>query len=91
MASDNPLLTAYASPWQNGYVERLIGSIRRESGWDARGIYVRTGEERNSAHADRPNSSLHKPSIIPSSIHIATDTGLRSGSTVGLWFGWDIE
>lgn len=26
----DPLLTAYASPWQNGYVERLIGSIRRE-------------------------------------------------------------
>ena len=25
-----PILTAYRSPWQNGYVERLIGSIRRE-------------------------------------------------------------
>jgi transposase InsO family protein len=25
-----PLLTAYRSPWQNGYCERLIGSIRRE-------------------------------------------------------------
>jgi len=25
-----PLLTAYKSPWQNGHVERLIGSIRRE-------------------------------------------------------------
>ena len=25
-----PLLTAYKSPWQNGYAERLIGSIRRE-------------------------------------------------------------
>ena len=24
------ILTAYRSPWQNGYVERLIGSIRRE-------------------------------------------------------------
>jgi hypothetical protein len=23
--------TSYRSPWQNGYVERLIGSIRRES------------------------------------------------------------
>jgi transposase InsO family protein len=26
---DHP--TAWRSPWQNGYVERLIGSIRRES------------------------------------------------------------
>jgi putative transposase len=26
----DPLLTAYKSPWQNGYCERLIGSIRRE-------------------------------------------------------------
>jgi transposase InsO family protein len=26
----DPLLTAYKSPWQNGYAERLIGSIRRE-------------------------------------------------------------
>jgi transposase InsO family protein len=25
-----PLLTAYRAPWQNGYAERLIGSIRRE-------------------------------------------------------------
>jgi transposase InsO family protein len=25
-----PLVTAYRSPWQNGYSERLIGSIRRE-------------------------------------------------------------
>jgi len=25
-----PILTAYCSPWQNGYVERLIGSLRRE-------------------------------------------------------------
>jgi putative transposase len=25
-----PILTAYRSPWQNGYAERLIGSIRRE-------------------------------------------------------------
>jgi len=24
------LLTAYKSPWQNGYVERLLGSFRRE-------------------------------------------------------------
>jgi hypothetical protein len=26
----DPLLTAYKSPWQNGYAERLLGSIRRE-------------------------------------------------------------
>jgi transposase InsO family protein len=26
----DPLFTAYKSPWQNGYVERLLGSIRRE-------------------------------------------------------------
>jgi transposase InsO family protein len=26
----DPLLTAYRSPWQNGYVERLLGSFRRE-------------------------------------------------------------
>jgi putative transposase len=26
----DPLLTAYKAPWQNGYCERLIGSIRRE-------------------------------------------------------------
>ena len=25
-----PILIAYQSPWQNGYCERLIGSIRRE-------------------------------------------------------------
>ncbi|MCX6143928.1 MAG: integrase core domain-containing protein, partial [Ignavibacteriales bacterium] len=25
-----PILTAYRSPWQNGYVERVIGGIRRE-------------------------------------------------------------
>jgi transposase InsO family protein len=25
-----PVVTSYRSPWQNGYVERLIGSIRRE-------------------------------------------------------------
>jgi hypothetical protein len=25
-----PILTAYRSPWQNGYCQRLIGSIRRE-------------------------------------------------------------
>ena len=25
------ILTAYRSPWQNGYVERVIGSIRREA------------------------------------------------------------
>jgi putative transposase len=25
-----PIITAYRSPWQNGYVERVIGSIRRE-------------------------------------------------------------
>jgi putative transposase len=25
-----PIVTSYRSPWQNGYVERLIGSIRRE-------------------------------------------------------------
>jgi transposase InsO family protein len=24
------IVTAYRSPWQNGYVERVIGSIRRE-------------------------------------------------------------
>ena len=28
--SIRPILSAYRSPWQNGYVERLIGSIRRE-------------------------------------------------------------
>ena len=26
----NEVMTAYRSPWQNGYVERLNGSIRRE-------------------------------------------------------------
>jgi putative transposase len=26
----DPLLTAYRSPWQNGYAERLLGSFRRE-------------------------------------------------------------
>jgi transposase InsO family protein len=26
----DPILTAYRSPWQNGYCERVIGSIRRE-------------------------------------------------------------
>jgi transposase InsO family protein len=26
----DPLVMAYRSPWQNGYCERLIGSIRRE-------------------------------------------------------------
>jgi transposase InsO family protein len=26
----DPILTAYRSPWQNGYSERLIGTIRRE-------------------------------------------------------------
>ena len=26
----NEIVTAYRSPWQNGYVERVIGSIRRE-------------------------------------------------------------
>jgi putative transposase len=26
----NPIVTAYRSPWQNGYVERVIGSIKRE-------------------------------------------------------------
>jgi transposase InsO family protein len=26
----NEILTSYRSPWQNGYVERVIGSIRRE-------------------------------------------------------------
>jgi putative transposase len=26
----DPLLTAYRAPWQNGYCERLMGSIRRE-------------------------------------------------------------
>jgi putative transposase len=25
-----PILASYRSPWQNGYVERVIGSIRRE-------------------------------------------------------------
>jgi putative transposase len=25
-----PILTSYRSPWQNGFVERLIGSIRKE-------------------------------------------------------------
>ena len=25
-----PILAAYRSPWQNGFVDRLIGSIRRE-------------------------------------------------------------
>jgi transposase InsO family protein len=24
------IVTAYRSPWQNGYVERVIGSIRRD-------------------------------------------------------------
>jgi transposase InsO family protein len=24
------IVTAYRSPWQNGYVERVIGSIKRE-------------------------------------------------------------
>jgi transposase InsO family protein len=26
----NEIVTVYRSPWQNGYVERLIGSIKRE-------------------------------------------------------------
>ena len=26
----NQIVTAYRSPWQNGYVERVIGSIKRE-------------------------------------------------------------
>jgi len=26
----NEIVTAYRSPWQNGYFERVIGSIRRE-------------------------------------------------------------
>ena len=26
----NQIVTAYRSPWQSGYVERIIGSIRRE-------------------------------------------------------------
>ena len=26
----NEIVTAYRSPWKNGYVERVIGSIRRE-------------------------------------------------------------
>jgi len=26
----NEIVTAYRSPWQNGYCERVIGSIRRE-------------------------------------------------------------
>ncbi|MBU0485553.1 MAG: transposase, partial [Proteobacteria bacterium] len=24
------IVTAYKSPWQNGYVERIIGTIRRD-------------------------------------------------------------
>jgi transposase InsO family protein len=26
----NEIITAYRSPWQNGYVERVIGCVRRE-------------------------------------------------------------
>lgn len=29
----SPVRTAFRSPWQNAYVERMIGSIRRECVW----------------------------------------------------------
>jgi transposase InsO family protein len=62
---DKPI--APASPWQNGFVERLIGSIRRVLG-DAhlRRILKSYADYHNSVRTHR---SLHKDAPISRPIH----------------------
>jgi putative transposase len=44
----NEIVTAPRSPWQNPFVERVIGSIRRDSSGDA-------ATERTGRRSDRPD------------------------------------
>ena len=66
-------LTAPRSPWQNGYAERVIGSIRRECLDhiivlnEAHLIRV-LGEYLKYYHSDRPHQSLDGNSPVPRSV-----------------------
>jgi putative transposase len=64
------VVTAARSPWQNAYVERLIGSIRRECldhviVWNERGLRRVLNAYVNYHQRSRTHLSLHKDSPIP--------------------------
>jgi transposase InsO family protein len=67
------VLTAPASPWQNGYVERLIGSIRRECLdhfviLNARHLKRTLGSYFEYYHRSRTHLALRKDCPIPRAV-----------------------
>jgi transposase InsO family protein len=72
------LLTAPRSPWQNAYVERFIGSVRREC-LDHVLVFNATGLQRlmklNCAYYERSRThlSLNKDTPIPRPIAAPAD------------------
>ncbi|HUW30332.1 MAG TPA: integrase core domain-containing protein [Planctomycetota bacterium] len=72
------ILTAYRSPWQNPYAERLIGSIR----WDCLDHVVVLNEDHlrrivteyfRYDHQARAHLSLERNSPIPRAVHPPQD------------------
>jgi transposase InsO family protein len=72
------VLTAPRSPWQNPYVERLIGSIRRECldhlvVLNARHLHRILGKYFDYYHRSRTHLSLYKDSPRPRPVQLPTD------------------
>jgi putative transposase len=64
------VITAPRSPWQNPFVERVIGSVRRECLdhviiWNERGLRRHLQRYLTYYHAWRPHLSLDKDAPIP--------------------------
>ena len=68
-----PLRTAYRSPWQNAYVERIIGSVRREClihliVLNEKGLRKILDEYVQYYNRIRPHLSLNRNSPIPRNV-----------------------
>jgi transposase InsO family protein len=61
--------TAPRSPWQNGYCERAIGSIRRECLDHASGIFAIARSYATYYNAARTHLSVNKDAPSPRTVH----------------------
>jgi transposase InsO family protein len=71
------VLTAWRSPWQNPFVERVIGSLRRECldhmiVWNERSLRRYLQQYLVYYHESRTHLSLDKDSPVPRCVHPPT-------------------
>jgi putative transposase len=71
------VLTAWRSPWQNPFVERVIGSLRRECldhmiVWNERSLRRYLQQYLAYYHESRTHLSLDKDAPVPRCVHPPT-------------------